>query len=222
MHMTSPDAVQSRGATFLRRLRGDESGVALIEFAYALPVVLALSFTGAELTNYITVKLRISQLALHVADSGARLGEGTQLQAKTVSEADIEDMFTGARLQAGELGIIPNGRMIVSSVEPVANPNPTARYKIAWQRCKGARVHPSSYGLQGTTNMTGMGPTGRQVRAPDDGAAIFVEINYKYQPIMGFWPNNFDEITEIATMPVRDRRDTSQVYPSPGVTAATC
>lgn len=209
-------------AEVLRRLRENSSGVALIEFAYSLPILLALTISGAEITNFITVKLRVSQLALHVADHGARLGEGTQLQAKTVDEADINDLFTGAKLQARELNILDNGRIIVSSLEPVANPNTTSRYKIGWQRCKGARAHPSSYGVQGGTNMVGMGPTGRQVRAPDDGAAIFVEINYKYQSIVPFWPARFDDITEIASMPVRDRRDTTKVYPSPSVTPSSC
>src|SRR4051794_9035519 len=100
-----------------RCLGRDTSGVALIEFALTLPVLLVLSLTGAELTNYITTKMRISQIALHLADNAARIGAGTQLSLKTITEADINDLFVGANLQSGELGLQTNGRIILSSLE---------------------------------------------------------------------------------------------------------
>src|SRR3546814_12715850 len=38
-----------------RRLAKTKSGVALIEFAYSLPIHMAIMMSGAELTNYSTV-----------------------------------------------------------------------------------------------------------------------------------------------------------------------
>lgn len=208
------------------RLGGDNHGVAMLEFAFTLPVLLILSLTGAELTNYITTKMRISQISLHLADNAARIGSGTQLSLKTITEADINDLFVGANLQAGELALLANGRIILSSLEPVANPNTTARFKIAWQRCKGVKVRPSSYGTAGQTNLTGMGPTGRQTIAPDGGAAMFVEVYYEYQPLVRSSLAPSSNMTEIASMMVRDRRDTTGgsngVYPVTGTTASTC
>ena len=62
--MSAPSGIFGAG----RRLRQDTSGLALLEFAFILPVVLTMSLTGAELTNYITTKMRVGQLALQLAD----------------------------------------------------------------------------------------------------------------------------------------------------------
>lgn len=216
----------SRIAAKFHRLRRDGRGVALIEFAYCLPVVITFCVGGLELANFITVKMRISQIALHVADHAARIGEGSALQAKTVSETAINDVLTGSGLQAGELNLYPNGRVILSSLEPVANPNTTNRYKIAWQRCRGTMVHASTFGVAGATNLVGMGPATRQVTAPDDGATMFVEVSYRYRPLIvgSFIPAT--DMVDIATMPVRDRRDlaggTNGVYNIEGATPSTC
>jgi hypothetical protein len=208
------------------RLGGDNHGVALLEFAFTLPVLLILSLTGAELTNYITTKMRISQISLHIADNAARIGAGTQLSLKTINEADINDLFVGANLQSGELRLLANGRIILSSLEPVATPNTTSRYKIGWQRCKGAKVRNSSYGEAGATNLVGMGPTNRMTIAPDGGAAMFVEVYYEYQPLVRSSLAPSANMTEIASMMVRDRRDTTGgsngVYPVTGTTPSAC
>lgn len=209
---------------FLARLHRDTSGLALLEFAFALPILLLMSLTGAELTNYITTKMRMSQIALHLADNAARIGTGSQLAAKTITEADINDLFTGANLQAGELNLQANGRVIVTSLEPTSSPNTAGTYKIGWRRCYGAkttyaRKYPTG---TGTTGLTGLGPTGRQVTAPDNGATMFIEVYYEYRPIVRTSLAPDTSMTEIASMIVRDRRDTSQVYAVTGVTASTC
>ncbi len=207
---------------FLSRLHRDERAVAMIEFAYALPIFVALAVGGVELTHYITTKMRVSQLALHIADNAARIGSGSQLAAKTISESQINDLFTGSGLQAGELELYPKGRVILSSLEPIANPNTADRYKIAWQRCRGAKNHASTYGVANDTDLTGIGPTGRKVKAPEDGATMFVEVYYTYKPIISTSYAPSLEITETASMPVRDRRDTSQVYNTEQATPASC
>jgi len=207
------------------RLHRHTSGLALLEFAFVLPVVITMSLTGAELTNYVTTKMRISQVALQIADDSARMGTGSQLSAKQVSVGDISDLFTGAQLQSGELDLQTNGRVILTQLEPTANPNTAGTYKIGWRRCYGAktsyvRQYPTS---SGTTGLTGIGPTGRQVTAQDDNATMFVEVFYTYKPIVGLGslaPTT--TFTEIASMAVRDRRDLTQIYPTTGVTVETC
>lgn len=211
-----------------RRLRGDTSGVALLEFAISLPVVLLMTLTGAELTNYITTKMRVSQIALHLADNAARIGTGSLLSAKTISESDINDLLTGAEMQSGELGLFTNGRVIISSIEP--DTTNAGKSQIRWQRCKGNKTSwGSSYGSAGATNLTGVGPSGRQVSAPTNGVTMFVEVRYQYTPLIKTSLSPTSEINEIASMMVRDRRDTSSgtghtqgVYSVTGVTASTC
>lgn len=207
----------------MRALRGATRGVALLEFALSLPILLTMSLTGAELTNYITTRMRISQIALHLADNAARIGSGSQLAAQTITETDINDLLTGANLQSGELALFTNGRVIISDLEPVANPNTTSKYKIVWQRCKGAKTtHASTYGLAGATNLNGMGPAGRQATAPDNGATMFVEVYYVYQPLVKTSLSPTSDMTEVASMMVRDTRDLTQIYNTAGATVSSC
>ena len=226
-------------ARLLRRFRDDRSGLAMLEFAFMLPIFATMCLAGAELTNFIITKMRISQIALHLADNAARIGSGTQLQAKTISEADINDLLTGADMQSGELKLFVNGRVTISSIEP--DPNNAGKSMIRWQRCKGNKTAlTSNYGSAGATNLTGVGPAGRQVSAPTDGVTMFVEVRYQYTPLIKTSLSPVTELDEIASMMVRDRRDTSDdtknadgttnpnpqhpygVYKVSGVTASTC
>lgn len=200
----------------LMRLKGDTSGLALLEFAFILPIFLTLCLTGAEMTNYITTKMRISQLALHLADNAARMGTGSQLTAKTISESDIDDLFTGAELQSGELDLRTNGRVILTDLEQ--DPNNAGKYKIGWRRCYGlktsyTRKYPDTPSTSALTNLPGIGPSGRQVTALSSNPTMFVEVFYTYVPLVGggsLAPTT--TFTEIASMAVRDRRDTTQIY----------
>jgi hypothetical protein len=208
--------------TLLCRLRRNTKAIAMTEFALALPVFLTMALAGAELTNYITTKMRISQVALHLADHAARMGSGTVLSSKMVSETHINDVLTGAGLQAGNLQLYNNGRVILSSLEPMANPNTNGRYQIKWQRCRGSLARASSYGVAGAKNLRGIGPANRQVTTPDGAATMFVEVVYRYRPII---PNQIipnPEIREIASMVVRDRRDLTEIYNHEGAPRANC
>lgn len=214
---------------FAARLCRDLSGLAAVEFALAAPVVLAIFLSGAEITNFAITKMRLSQTALHVADNASRIGTDSLLTAPQISEKQINDLLIGANMQAGSLDLAGRGRVIISSLEPMADPNTTGRFKIHWQRCYGAKSFPSSYGVAGDTNLTGMGPTGQRATAPEGGGVIFVEIAYDYEPLFSdrLIPNR--TIHEIAAMTVRDDRDYQGpapdyggIYNSEGVTASTC
>ena len=60
--------------------------------------------------------------------------------------------------------------------------------------------------------------------APDGTAVIFVEIYYRYAPlVLGIFDiGRFTQLSSVASMIVRDSRDLSRVDPVPGVTASTC
>jgi hypothetical protein len=195
----------TRLAMFSVRLGRDRSGLALLEFAFALPVFLTMSLTGAELTNYITTRMRVSQVALQLADNAARIGSGAPIASKTITEADINDLLTGAGLQASELDLYTHGRVIISSLE--TDPGHDGRFMIRWQRCRGAVAHASSYGVAGDNNLKGIGP-GTKAVPPPNGVAMFAEVAYTYQPIVQT-PLAPKIIKETASMMVRDRRDTS-------------
>lgn len=198
--------------THMARLRRDTSGLAVIEFALTTPIVLGVLLAGTELTNFTITKMRMSQLALQVADSGSRIGTPNLTTDPQVTETQINDLLTGANLQSGGLKLLAQGRVIISSLEP--DPSNSGKYFIHWQRCRGAKTWTSSYGLQGTNNMAGMGPTARQVTAPSGGGVIYVEISYDYKPIVSARMMPATTIREVAAMTVRDLRDFNGNKPS--------
>lgn len=222
----------------LLSLWGDNSGLALIEFAYIAPMFMAFVASGTELANYAVRITQVSQLALQVADNAARIGEGEPLALKRITEGQINDLFIGAEIHSGALEIFgtherdgvqrPNGRIILSSLETVANPNPTNKYRIAWQRCRGEYTkYLPQYGEVGQpsgTNMDGMGPAGRQVTPVAGIPVLFVEVRYRYQPLFlnDFAFYGYENMTSTASMMVRDARDLSQIYPTAGQVPATC
>lgn len=206
-----------------RSLLRDASGLALIEFAYSLPFLTTIGIYGAELANYATVKMRISQTALNIADNASRIGENGVLQDIKIYESDINDVFTGASFANKDLNLSTNGRVILSSLTR----NSSDGQWIQWQRCHGSLTYSSTYGNQGDgatgTSFTGMGPTGNKITASSGTAVMFVEIAYTYQPLFtASWIPGPTTMTAIAAFNVRDDRDLTQIYTVSGVTASTC
>lgn len=199
----------------LGRLRSDVSGMAMIEFAYALPLMLGLGGYGIEMANLATVNQKISQSALALADNMSRVGAESALSTVQIRESDINDSFIGLTRQTGTLNLTSNGRVILSSLEQ----NASGGQWIHWQRCIGTKNVASSYGPQGTgatgTSFAGMGSPSARITAPPGSAVMFVEITYDYRALFGtmFFPAR--TIRYEASFVVRDNRDL--VGPSGGV-----
>lgn len=209
------------------RLMRAEAGLAAVEFALSAPLVLGIFLSGAELTNYAVTKMRLSQIALHVADNAARIGTNSLLTAPQISEAQINDLLIGANMQAGGLRLHERGKVIISSLEPMANPNTSNTYRIRWQRCYGLRAGNSSYGSQGATDLEGMGPVEQRVTAPDTGGVMFVEVAYTYRPLISARLLPSTTMRDIAAMTVRDDRHFAGnggvgIYNNEGVTPSSC
>lgn len=218
----------------LSRLRGlfsrgsDTRGVAMVEMAFTLPIMVLIGFGGLEIASLTLANTRISQIALTAADNAGRIASGSNLATPQVREIDINEVFTGAQLQSGDLNLQTNGRIILSSLQ--VHPTHGGQW-IAWQRCYGNRPSsPSSFGLQGagTTapGITGMGPAGRQITAVAGSAVMFVEIVYNYQPLLyGQWLGT-RVIRSTAAFTVREPRDYSTVNnpanPSPAAIVSSC
>lgn len=203
----------SHPVPFLTRLRKSASGVAAVEFALGLPMILTLGLWGAELGNLAVTHMRVSQVAMQIADNGSRVGDVSMLENLKIYESDINDLLVGAKVQGGGLDLFENGRVVISSLEVVDGTEDT-QY-IHWQRCKGKRNFQSRYGPAGTGadgSLSGMGPAGDEVTASKDEAVIFVEIEYVYQPIVSakFVPASPIRVT--AAFNVRDDRDLTQIY----------
>ncbi|WP_373489322.1 TadE/TadG family type IV pilus assembly protein [Blastomonas sp.] len=201
-------ALTNRCRTLAARLKRDTAGLALIEFAYTLPIFMGLGFFGVEVANLAITQMKMSQVALNMADNASRIGTlNATLGTKVIAEDQINDVFQAAALQAGQAGLYRDGRTILSSLEV----NEQGGQTIMWQRCKGMKFDDSNYGAQGTgatgTGFQGMGPSGDTIKASNGTAVMFVELTYTYKPLFGEMFINERELRQEAAYTVRDNRD---------------
>jgi hypothetical protein len=199
---------------FLRGLVASRSGVAATEFALSLPLLLTAGLYGVETANQAVMQMRVSQIAVLIADNASRVGENSLLGETRIYESDINDVFYGANVEGGsKFDLYDHGRVILSSLEVV--PGTEDQQYIHWQRCMGKKVYASGYGNAGDgldSELAGMGPPGEEIVAVDDEAVMFVEVVWDYQPLVGALFANVDQLHATAAFNVRENRDLTQIY----------
>lgn len=199
---------------FLRGLVASRSGVAATEFALSLPLLLTAGLYGVETANQAVMQMRVSQIAVLIADNASRVGENSLLGETKIYESDINDVLYGANVEGGSrFDLYDHGRVILSSLEVV--PGTEDQQYIHWQRCKGEKEQPSDYGNAGDgldSELAGMGPPGEEIMAIDDEAVMFVEVVWDYQPLVGGMFTNIDQLHATAAFNVRENRDLTQIY----------
>lgn len=182
------------------RLRDDKSGIALVEFAISLPVLLTVGLMGIEVANFAIANLRVSQIAMQTADNAARVRD-------SINEIDVNELFIGAKLTGSAIKFANNGRIILSSLEPKTNDK---GQWIRWQRCYGLKKAPSTYGeptAMEASTLNAMGPAGNQIAAQTGTAVMFVEVVYDYQPIVWNRLLGNRELSYTSAFNVRQRND---------------
>lgn len=215
-------------------LQRDTSGLALTEFAMAFPVLLALGMYGIDTANLALTNLRLSQIALNLADNASRVGVNGTLSVQQMREVDVNDILQAANIQGAAINLATRGRVILSSLEK----DSTGVQRIHWQRCFGSMTgttYDSHYGRalnadgsttdsanSGPSATDGMGEAGAKVHAPSNSSGVmFVEVNYRYTPMFS-WLSAPADLRYVASFIVRDPRDFTRIYSSTGVTASTC
>ncbi len=175
----------------------------------SLPFLCLLGLGGLELANLALAYLRVNDIAIKVADNAARV-------RISIDEADINETFAGAKEMGKPLRFAENGRIILSSIEPVmttASPPTIQNQRIRWQRCTGANLANSTHGAEGdgatgTAQVAGYGvPGSAKIAASENNAVILAEVVYTYQPLVGNqW---FGDITirAVQAITVRQRAD---------------
>lgn len=210
-----------RARIAIRQLARNARAAVIIEMAFAIPLLALIGFGGLEIANLTLVNTRISQIGLSVADNASRIAAGSNLALPQVREVDINDVFAGIEKQAGGLEFKKNGRLILSSLER----NTDDGQWIHWQRCYGDLDIDSEFGPEGTgedgDDFAGMGPEGEEVTAAPGTAVMFVEVTYKYQPLLyGKWLGA-RTVTTTAAFNIREARNLTGGVFAPGV-ASTC
>ena len=226
MHLTR---LPARLGRLLWRLAKDRRANSIIEFTLAAPIALYFGAFAIEAARRGMVQMKLSQIALNLADNVSRTGLTSNLGVTQFRESDVVEAFNAVRLQGEGIEVTRRGRIILSSLQRDA----TGNY-IAWQRCVGQKTATSTYGTVGTsttaraTVASGIGPAGQKTNpAGTDSAVMFVELVYDLP--RQFWETRFfgdSTIRYTAAYMVRDRRDltggTSGIFSVGGVTPMTC
>lgn len=201
----------------VRRLAQDRSGVSVVEFALVTPFILSIALYGIEVAYMNTVDMKMSEIALSLADNASRIGQtDNSVVTPTVSEADINEVMRGAQEQAAGLDFQTRGKIILTSLERDAA---TGKQYIHWQRCYGRLARQSAYGNDSTRNglngpvITGMGTGATKITAVANSAVMFVEVYYRHEGLLGTLFIKNPVVRKEGAFLIRDNRNLT-----PGVT----
>lgn len=195
-----------RVAAFAQRLFRDSSGLAFIEFGYALPIFLGFGLVGLELTNVVLARQKTERIASTVAD----LIASNQVAP---NERQIGDMFASVPEIAKPFDFGAGGNVIITAVLGIYDSSDDeVQNKVAWQRCMQEDSFASAFGSQWTTtNDIADGP---EVTLPNslelgqNQMVITAEVFYPYQSIIsqslvGFILPENNLFREVATFRTR-------------------
>ncbi|MGI9452351.1 MAG: TadE/TadG family type IV pilus assembly protein [Geminicoccaceae bacterium] len=149
------------------QLKADGANVA-VEFALALPVLLTMFLASAELGRYVLLHQKVDRVAVTISDLVSR--------AETISETELDDIFSAAGQVAEPFDLGNLGLVVVSSVINVDGNGET----IAWQRSGGGALSASSHvGIEGGSATL---PDDFEVREGE--TAIISEVFFDFEPFL--------------------------------------
>jgi Flp pilus assembly protein TadG len=152
----------------LRRLVGDRSAAAMVEFAISLPAMMLLLLAGVDLARLVIVNQKLDRVATAMGDLVA--------QAQTISSADMTNIYAATSYIASPFDFQHNGVVIVSSVSLVNN-----KLHVNWQsRGSGNLTTASKIGVSGGNASL---PSGLTVAGTD--TLITAEVYFNFTPFFG-------------------------------------
>jgi Flp pilus assembly protein TadG len=170
MPRISASAVLGRARDLYCRWRGDRKGIAAVEFAFIVPIMMVMFIGAVELSQAITVDRRVTQVASSVADLVAR-------KETSINNNEINDI-----LRVGGFIMAPYDRsplqVVVRNV--TSSSMDATKTKQSWQcTYSGAGANPTAACSCMDTNYDippGLVTTNDSV--------VVVEANYTYTPIL--------------------------------------
>lgn len=105
---------------FRRPVRDDRGGI-MIEFGFAMPILILLLLGGIELGRYVLLHQKLDRTAMTVSDLVARV--------TSIDTSEIDTVFTAANLVMAPFELGDKGLVVISAVkEDSGSP------KVIWQR----------------------------------------------------------------------------------------
>ena len=188
----------------LHRLRRDVRGVAFLEFALSLPIVLGFSLSGIEMSNYIMANNKMQRLASMTADLVAQSGVG-QIGA---SESQIYDLFNAIAVSSAPFDIRTHGRVVITAIKGTDNnDDDIIENRMIWQRFDGGYTAAAIKIGCRTTNPIAVLPNTRVLQL--DEMMFHVQVTYRYQAYFSASPlrlfNIPQDFTRVAVFRARSK-----------------
>lgn len=158
-----------------RKLLRAREGVAAMEFALNLPILLLLAFGGFEVSRFLLIQQKTDKIAYIVADVIS------QSTTSTLSNAQITQIMTAAAQVMNPMTFGPKGFVIVNSVTQTGAPTANNQPKVSWQRTGGGTMTKASQVGTVAGNATLPG----NITLVDKDNVIVVEVFYNYTPLFG-------------------------------------
>ena len=184
-------------AAKIERFGRDRRGVAAIEFAFIVPVLLVMYFITMEASQAIETSKKVSRIGSMVAD--------LVTQQQTVVKADLEAM-----MKIGTSTLQPYNRssptIIITGIQITDEASP--RVQVAWSR----KLVGTTYSADAAPNTTTTVPATLRIR---NTFLVRVESDLGYKPMITWSANNsqtlgltsvFNNITMAETYYLRPRR----------------
>ncbi len=152
-----------RRSSFIRRFVGDERAAVLLEFAFALPVLLILFFGVYEISRYLLYRERLESSAIQILD--------LITQTTNVDATSLDNLYATLPTMMEPYSLI-SPRIIITQI--VLPPGPNCRPIALWQfRPGGSQVAPT----------VGQPADLDQIQLTAGDNVMSIEVTAVYQPI---------------------------------------
>ncbi|MGL4323515.1 MAG: TadE/TadG family type IV pilus assembly protein, partial [Beijerinckiaceae bacterium] len=142
--------------------RKSENGVAALEFAIILPVIITMWLGTFEVTQAISISRRVTLVSRTIADLTSR--------AKAVTNTDVADIFGASKSVFAPVSTT-DLKMILTSVKRATT------NKVVWSRVPAGQTVPSAYAVNSEFTLP------NDILATDGESVIVAEVTYTYKPI---------------------------------------
>jgi len=156
------------------RFKRDQEGIALVEFALSIPLLLALLMGAIEVTRYILIEQKVEKVAVTISDVVA--------QGTTISNSQLGIIIDAASQVMLPYSFGSNGYVIITSVTQTGAPGVNNPPMVNWQYNGGGTLKPVPSSTIGTPNNAANLPVGFTMADKDN--IIITEAFYNYTPLL--------------------------------------